>query len=126
MIRYNYNRQVNPPAPFVHVHLSAPLSGSRGLELPAQIDTGADVTVVPESVVKLLALVQLDEKVVAGFGGLRSIVPTYLLRLHIESESDFLVEVLTSGGETHVLLGRDVINRFRVRLDGPGGLLEIE
>jgi hypothetical protein len=49
MIRYAYNRQVEPPAPFVHVTLRRPGQDQASEELPAQIDTAADRTVIPGS-----------------------------------------------------------------------------
>ena len=39
MIRYAYNRQVEPPAPFVHVALRRPGGTSSLDDLPAEIDS---------------------------------------------------------------------------------------
>ena len=47
MIRYIYNKQVSPPAPFVHVSVSPPQVGLEGMIVPAQIDTAADLSVIP-------------------------------------------------------------------------------
>ena len=47
MIRYNYNRQINPPAPFVHVTIERPAFDGATVEIPAQIDSAADITVIP-------------------------------------------------------------------------------
>lgn len=69
MIRYTYNRQIEPPAPFVHVSLRRAGGASSLDDLPAQIDTAADRTVIPGGLVARLALVPLDELPVAGFGG---------------------------------------------------------
>jgi hypothetical protein len=69
MIRYTYNRQIDPPAPFVHVSLRRPGDGPLLSDQPAQIDTAADRTVIPGGFVAKLGLVPLDEMQVAGFGG---------------------------------------------------------
>lgn len=46
-VRYSYNRQVTPHAPFVHVVISRPDDASISLaDVPAQVDTGADFTVI--------------------------------------------------------------------------------
>jgi hypothetical protein len=45
--RYNFNRSVTPPAPFVYVTLLSRNGSGKSSEWPAQIDTGADKTVVP-------------------------------------------------------------------------------
>ena len=47
MIRYNYNRQVNPPAPFVYVSIERPSVDGTTVEMPAQIDSAADISVIP-------------------------------------------------------------------------------
>lgn len=68
-VRYNYNRQVSPPGPFVHVTLMRPGDSSSNIrDVPAQIDTAADITVLPQRLVDELGLVQLDEMTIGGFG----------------------------------------------------------
>ena len=57
MVRYAFNRQVTPAAPFVHLSVSAPSDGAPSVEVPARIDTGADVTVIPGRLVDELKLV---------------------------------------------------------------------
>ena len=69
MTRYGYNQQVDPPAPFVHVTLRCRETGTELADLPAQLDTAADRTVIPGKLVKQLGLVPLDELPVAGFRG---------------------------------------------------------
>jgi hypothetical protein len=39
LIRYTYNTQVNPPAPFVLITLRNPAGGAEVRDVPAQIDT---------------------------------------------------------------------------------------
>jgi hypothetical protein len=56
-MRYAYNRQVEPPAPFIHVALKCLETGKSVDNLPALIDTGADRTVIPASLVDLLGLI---------------------------------------------------------------------
>ena len=69
MIRYNDNRQIIPPAPFVHLTIERPVSDGTTVEVPAQIDCAADMTVIPWHVVEELQLVQFGEQTVGGFGG---------------------------------------------------------
>jgi hypothetical protein len=67
--RYGYNQQVVPPAPFVHVTLRCPETGKEAADLPAQIDSTADRSVIPGKLVEELRLVPLDELRISGFGG---------------------------------------------------------
>lgn len=120
MTRYRYNTQLTPPAPFVHVSISHPVDQSLVVtDLPAQIDTAADYTVIPWRVVEQLQLVQLDQVPVGGFGGHISYSPTFLVGVTIRQLSTVMVAVLGSRDEPFVLLGRDVLNNFRILLDGP-------
>ena len=97
MIRYASNRQVDPPAPFVHVSLSCPETGQAVSDLPAQIDTAADRTVIPGYLVKSLGLLPLDELPVSGFGGQVFLMPTYREELGLRNLSVQAVEVLARG-----------------------------
>ncbi len=47
MIRYNYNHQIVPPAPFVHVTVRCVETGQQIGQAPAQVDIAADRTVLP-------------------------------------------------------------------------------
>jgi predicted aspartyl protease len=126
VIRYRYNQQVSPPAPFVHVTLQCPVAEPALSEIPAQLDTAADVTIVPAGLVEQLHLVQFDAIEVLGFGGILKTVPTFLIRLTLRGEEPVVIEVISSAEEPHILLGRDVLNRYRFVLDGPHGVLEID
>ena len=69
MIRYSYNRQVVPPAPFIHVTRRCVETGQEIPRSPAQLDIAADRTVLPGSYVEELGLVPLDELPIGTFGG---------------------------------------------------------
>ena len=125
-MRYNYNRQLSPAAPFVHVRVAGPASVSAVEEIPAQLDSGADRSVIPWSIVEALRLPQLDELPALGFGGHLFLAPTFLVELTLRSLTPITVEALASREEPYVLLGRDVLNHFRVLLDGPNLFLEMD
>ncbi len=95
-------------------------------KLPAQIDTAADMTVLPASLGHQLRLVQLDAIPVVASGGIRRTFPTFLVRLTLCGQGPGAMEILSSAEEPHVLLGRDLVNRYRLVLDGPRGVLEID
>jgi predicted aspartyl protease len=115
----------NPPAPFVLVIVSNPDGTATAPDLPARVDTGADRTVIPNTLVGLLGLPEVGRLVFAGLAGQEIELPVYQVRLVVRDLDPILVEVAASDGEPHVLLGRDVLNRYRVVLDGPNGRLEI-
>jgi hypothetical protein len=125
MVRYNYNKQVTPPAPFVHVTLRPPFEALVGAEAPAQIDTAADLSVIPARFVEELQLVPLDSVSALGFGGHLLTLPTYLVELQIRDLPPITVKAVASHDEPFALLGRDVLNRYTILLDGPNLVLEL-
>lgn len=126
MIRYGYNQQLQPPAPFVHVTLRCPETGNSLSDVPAQLDCAADRSVIPGKLVGELGLVPFDELAVSGFGGQVLVVRTYRIELGIRGVAPVLAEVFAHDEEPVVLLGRDILNRHNIALLGPAQKLEIE
>jgi len=126
MSRYRYNQQVSPPAPFVHVSIRAVAENSAVSECPAQLDTAADLTVIPSRLADELHLDQLSELSILGVGAHLTTLPTFLVQIQIRDLPSRVVEVLATPDEPYVLLGRDILNQFRIMLDGPNLVLEIE
>ena len=125
MIRYSYNSEIQPPAPFVYLNLRNPADGTELSQVPAQIDTAADRTVLPDSVVNALGLSQIGTTSIGGFGGIVYSLPAYVVDLAIHDLAHQPFKVIASPEEPWVLLGRDVLNTHRFLLDGPGLALEI-
>jgi len=125
MTRYSYNQQANPPAPFVHVTLGTPGGAAQLADLPAQIDTGAYKTVIPAAAADQLGLTQYSVETATGLEGRLIEFPTFLIEVTVRQQKPITVEVLASRQEPFVLLGRDVLNHFRLILDGPNLALEI-
>jgi len=96
MVRYTYNQQVNPPAPFVHLSVRPPRGGATGIIVPAQIDTAADLSVIPGRLVEELQLVPLDSVAALGFGGHLLTLPTYLVELRVRELEPVAVKALAS------------------------------
>ena len=126
MIRYRYNEQLTPAAPFVRVSVSPPIGHDVGLEVPAQVDTGADFTVIPLTVIESLGLEPLGEVPIFGVGGHLAVIASYLVQIRIHDLPATEIKALASPDEPYVLLGRDVLNNHRIVFDGPNRVLDIE
>lgn len=126
MIRYRYAHQLNPPAPFVNVTLKCPTTGTRAADLPAQLDSAADRTVLPGSVVEALGLVEDGRVLFQGFAGEVIELPVFLVEALVHDFRPLLIRAALGENEPHILLGRDVLNAHRILLDGPQLALEIE
>lgn len=125
MIRYNYLPQLQPAAPFVYVTLRNPVTGAEQRDVPAQLDTAADRTLLTDALVQALALPQIGTIQIGGVGGIIQSMPTYPVELAIHNLPSQTVEVVANAGEAWALLGRDVLNAHRLLLDGPQLALEI-
>jgi len=125
MIRYAYNQQLEPPAPFVLVTLRNPLTGMEKENIPAQLDYAADRTLLPSNVVQSLVLPAIGSSLIGGVGGTATEMTVYAVAIGVHQLSPRPVEVVSHPNEPWVLLGRDVLNSHRIVLDGPQLALEI-
>jgi hypothetical protein len=125
VIRYRYLTQVKPPAPFVYVTLRNPQTGAELHDLPAQLDTAADRTVLPVDLVQTLGLLQVGSRLIAGLGNVARPRPSYFAEIRIHNLAAHAIEAVSDPNEAWVLLGRDVLNSHRIILDGPQLVLEI-
>jgi predicted aspartyl protease len=125
MIRYNYNQQVQPPAPFIYIEVTAPTQPTRAERIPALIDIGADITAIPQRLVNQLSLVKFSEVGVGGFRSDAEPADTFLVTLQIHEWHIEAIEVVSDNGG-YALLGRDVLNQFLLVLDGPNLVFTIQ
>ncbi len=125
MVRYGYNAQFTPPAPLVHVTVRSPDLTKEVPDFPAQLDTAADRSVLPQQIADDLALPQAGQIALVGLGGHLTTTPLFLVQLEVRQLSPLLVVVAASTAEPLILLGRDVLNQFKILLDGPGLALEM-
>jgi len=109
----------NPPAPVALVSIRNPATGETLNDVPMLIDSGADVTLVPEvSVLRLnIPLTEDSGYEVEGFGGHHSIARAarmHLLLFSLTFRGKFLVVQQPYG-----ILGRNLLNHMRLSLLGP-------
>ena len=110
----------DPPAPFARVRLRSPDSGRSLSNVGMLIDTGADVTLIPDLAVSSLGL-QFDVDTayeLTGFDGSRSVASAVNLDL-VLSGRVFRGRYLGIDQEWGIL-GRDILNHLSLALDGPG------
>jgi hypothetical protein len=125
MIRYAYNQQVEPPAPFVLVTLRNPVTGLERENIAAQLDYAADRTLLPSDVAQSLVLPAIGSVFIGGVGGTVAEMTVYAVAIAVHQLPPRPVEVVAHPNEPWILLGRDVLNSHRVVLDGPQLALEI-
>jgi len=125
--KFNHNTSFNPPAPVIDVSLLRPLSRevTNSIHISALIDSGADITAVPQGVVDRLRLYPVDEILVAGYTGetVRELV--YSLAIVIANLKPQIVRAIGYRGDDIALIGRDLINQWLLVLNGKQQVFEI-
>jgi predicted aspartyl protease len=118
MLAYDANR-FNPPAPLARITLRDQKSGTTLSDVLMLIDTGADVTLVPQVTVNQLG-VSVDPTQgyeLIGFDGNTSVAQVVELDL-IFLKRTFRGRLLIIDQEVGIL-GRDILNHVPLLLDGP-------
>lgn len=111
-----YSDSYNPPAPSLNVRFSRP-SSTRSLEIQAKLDTGADITVIPQQIINELRLMPVRRISVSSFDKRQVWKYTYFVDLSLKNLEFSMVEVISTG-RLDALLGRDVLNLLKTTLDG--------
>ena len=108
-----------PPAPLARVVLRNPENGMTLSDVPMLLDSGADVTLIPQTSVKLLDVtVNSNEGYeLMSFDGTTSLAQVAQLDL-IFLRRNFKGRFLLINQEWGIL-GRDILNHVALLLDGP-------
>ncbi len=122
MPRYRYGRQYDPPAPVLPVRVGRP-GTTPAVLLSALVDTGADLSVLPQGLPARLRLPAVGRLTVAGVEGLPRPLPVYAVEVALDGYRS-VIRAVSLG--TTPLIGRDVINRITVHLRGPEATLEVD
>lgn len=123
-LRLPFSSLKTPPIPAATLDLvtldgSAIISGVVGL-----LDTAADRTVIPLSLLHQLKLRPVAHGRAQGFGTAPFVVDIYQLRVVIPNVCDIAVRAIEHANESYVLIGRDVLNQLSFTFDGPNAFIE--
>lgn len=125
MPKQPYDTEATPPIPEIEIALTLPQSAETLGPLHAIVDSGADATLVPVEILQQLGARACDEALLRGPWGEQRRVYTYLVDVHIYERVLPGIEVVGDTlGET-IVLGRNLLNKLIVLLDGPDTTLYI-
>jgi predicted aspartyl protease len=123
-VEYRYSKDFSPPAPVIEISVSVPLSKD-STSLTALIDSGADITVIPERIISQLNMRRVDSALASGFGRGVTEATVYAAILSIEGVLKPRIYRVLGWRENYTLLGRDLLNQLMTVLDGPNGKLKL-
>ncbi len=114
-----YSRLVRPPAPKLFVRLRSTVRDQSTGPLTALVDTGADATIAPLSHLLEIGAEETAPGWLRGVMRERQPVRLYFVDIQIGNLTFPGVRVIGNPLTEDVLLGRDVLNKLPLFLDGP-------
>ena len=124
-MKHPYSRDYQPSFPALPVVLTNAEEGLRTAAQNALIDTGSDGTLVPMAVLEdILAPVLSETRIRSHWGEWRAV---QFFLVDIELNGLTLPGMLVVGDDTgeEIVLGRNVLNRLHLALDGPAQVTEV-
>ncbi|WXG39451.1 MAG: retroviral-like aspartic protease family protein [Candidatus Freyarchaeum deiterrae] len=118
-----YDTIKDPPAPTIKVTIFNPISGNN-VQYYGILDTGADDTAIPSNLIAELGLQKVRKKDYIDVYGRLVKEWTYYINVDF---NNFLLEFIevVALPQDEVIIGRDILNNFKIVLDGKNLHFEI-
>lgn len=126
-MKTRYSHDYFPPAPVLMVSLAVPERAPTLGPIHALVDTGADGTLVATSLIE-----QLDVPIVyatnlrSHLGGDLHRVPVHKVDLVFDGFRLPGIEVVGDDWGNEIIIGRNVLNKLQLLLDGPKQITELK
>lgn len=117
-ISFNYSRQFDPTMPIVEVSVRAVGTSHPASVVTALVDSGADATILPLSVLQQVGARYVRGRVMRGVTGIPENVDTYLVTIQIGPYVVNGIRAVAYDNNMDPIIGRDVLNNLVVTLDG--------
>ncbi|MBI1879499.1 MAG: hypothetical protein HYR94_14985 [Chloroflexi bacterium] len=122
---YDYSADYSPAIPVCPVYLG-PGGGKPTLgPLEAFIDTGADITVIPAKYLLQIRAKRVSRGRARSLWGDARTVDVYSVALTLNGLNIAALRVLADDQSDEIVLGRLILNRLKIVLDGPATQTEI-
>lgn len=120
-----FDAATKPPSPVLSLQIAGP-EADDWVDVPdALVDTGADATIVPDTLLSQILAVEWDEARLRSHWGEYRLVYRYEIDIRIHGRTFSSVLVVADDIGHDVVLGRDLLTRLRFFYDGPAQQLTL-
>jgi predicted aspartyl protease len=116
-LQFDYDRHYWPPAPVIDIAVDG-YSSNVPIMIRALIDSGADGTMIPYSVLEKVEAAYTDSVRMRGVTGSSEQKDRYRVRIQIGEIVVKGIDAVAVDDEDGSLIGRDVLSQLVVTLDG--------
>lgn len=124
-MKFSYSNSYTPPAPVLEIRLGYPGERLSIGPLAAIIDTGADGTLIPLALVDKLGAPFVDDIRIRSHWEEWRNVQLFTVDVGIGDIRLPAIEVVGDPAGIEIVLGRNLLNRMAMILDGPENLVEL-
>ncbi len=124
MSQFSFSQRDFPPTPVIEIIMVSTELGKSTDALMATIDTGADGSFAPLSLLEKISAPVGKARRARSLWGEFQVFATFIVDVRVGDVTFPGISVVGYDGE-EVILGRDVLNKLRLLLDGPAEITEI-
>lgn len=125
VLSFEYDTSYHPSAPFADIEIDGYDESSGNRTVWAMLDSGADATILPLRILNAVGADYKESTWMRGTAGGRIEVVLYLVGIRIGSNLIDGLHVIASANSNEAIIGRDVLNRLIVTLNGHAEMTEI-
>ncbi|WP_176233699.1 pepsin/retropepsin-like aspartic protease family protein [Candidatus Hakubella thermalkaliphila] len=116
-----------PPAPIIRCSVSNPASPlkTEPVTVIGLVDSGAGITCIPLEVIRELDLKPVDVRTIYAYDGTGERKVIYSAGVHLPTSESPIIRVVGTEDD-HALIGRDILNKWKLILNGPQEQLIVE
>jgi len=121
---FDYSDIYTPPAPILELGVSK-TAGTSELLISALVDSGADATMLPLSILQQIGARFVETRQMRGVTGVAQKVDCYRVTVRIGSQVIPGIRAIATTSSQEAIIGRDVLNQLVVTLNGLAQVVEI-
>lgn len=125
LLLVDYDLDYDPAAPFLPITVDGYVPDFEPVIVSAFVDTGADGTMLPKSLLMAVGAEYADTVVVRGSVDGARRLDRYTVRIRLGSTTIHAISAVAMPSGSEPLIGRDVLNQLVLTLNGPAQSMEL-